>query len=90
MHPRTNNVLEATNTSLKSPGPGTYTPKLNIDPKGNYFYSKYKSSKACVFNPSKTERFQPTSKDALKSPGPGTYYPKNEISSDGNYFNSRF
>ena len=79
-----------------SPGPGTYEPKISIHPKGTYFNSKFKNSRACVISPSKTERFRPLSKtlflgkDFVTNPGPGTYNPKIEISHDGSYFNSKY
>ena len=79
---------ETTNTSLKSPGPGTYTPNLDLDQRGRYFFSKFKGSGATVFSPSRSTRFKDSCHE--KIPGPGNYSPKLEFSKTGDYFISKF
>ena len=41
----------------KTPGPGTYEVMPGISPRGAQFYSKFESSRAAVFNPPQSKRF---------------------------------
>ncbi len=53
-----------------------------IDPKGKYYFSHHRNSKAKTFNPAHSKRF---SKSTTDFPGPGGYKPKNDLPEDGNY-----
>jgi len=77
--------------SKDMPGPGTYETPTTTSKTGNYFNSKFRNSKAKVFDPSRSKRFSDYPKNALKgSPGPGTYNPKTEISRNGDYFVTQY
>ncbi len=60
-------------SSVDSPGPGNYQPKLNLDAKGSYAYSKWKSSGAPLFTKATRRVDLETSKTRKITPGPGTY-----------------
>ena len=62
MRPKTVNIYESTNDSMKTPGPGAYSPKLQLDEKGNYFNSKFKGSGASIFSPPTSPKFYESSK----------------------------
>lgn len=88
MRPRTTaNSLFSGNPN---PGPGTYAPKTDINSKGEYFISRYRSSGACTFSPKSSTRFPGPNRMTVHSPGPDTYKPKVEMSGKGDYFVSRF
>ena len=53
-----------------TPAPGTYN-VTGLDPKGNYYVGKYRSSGAAVFSPTSGHLFG--SKRLKRYPGPGTY-----------------
>lgn len=72
------------------PGPGAYEPPNSINKKGNYFNSKFTSSKCTLFNPPNSKRFKMFTRNTEKFPGPGEYSPASSISKDGNYFLSKF
>lgn len=74
------------------PGPGAYEPTVATSKWGNYFNSKFRSSKAAWFSPARSERFKlyPRSNSQSMIPGPGMYEPKNSICKDGNYFLSNY
>ena len=69
------------------PAPGAYeiTPGINKD--GKFMFSKYTSSKATVFNPSRSKRF---ASDSPYGPGPGHYQPKNDLDDSGFYILSKY
>jgi len=50
LRPKTKDPLTFT-TSRSVPGPGQYQLHPTIDPRGNYFQSKYKNSCATTFSP---------------------------------------
>lgn len=66
---------------LRTPGPGTYNPKEQMDSVGKYSISKYQSSGAMKM---------PQAEDHLSSsfdtPGPGAYEPKTSMTKTGQYF----
>lgn len=82
------------------PGPGTYEMLSATSPKGNHFLSKFESSRASLFNPPHSKRFQGMrksrrlymflAKQIKQFPGPGQYPPAQTISKTGTYFISKF
>jgi len=92
-------ILDATVTSIKTPGPGTYPSPTALSSTGNYFFSKFKNSGAIPFSPPRSSRF-PLSKAGkhffplvfyLKGdqPGPGAYQTSIGFSPKG-HFVSKF
>lgn len=73
-------------TQKSVPGPGTHENKVVIDPKGKYYFSHHRNSKAKTFNPAHSKRFSQSTTDF---PGPGNYKPKNDLPEDGNYVLSK-
>lgn len=70
-------------TNKKSPGPGNYKPKNDLDKFGKYFQSNMKSSGACSFNPTTSIRFSSNVDKLVKIPGPGTYNPPEAMNKNG-------
>lgn len=65
--------------SLDVPGPANYQPKLNLDSKGAYAYSKWKSSGAPMFTKASRQVDLDTSRTRKMTPGPGTYRVQTEF-----------
>lgn len=62
MRPRTSDInnpsfLGGNNTSLHTPGAGTYDIIPGINKDGKFMFSKYSNSKATVINPGTSTRF---------------------------------
>jgi len=87
----------------KVPGPGHYPVLQAISKDGNYYYSKFRGSKAQKISPAKKPRFTyGNSKQALyhkgiclstvdDGPGPGTYSQKGiSMNNTGNYFSTKY
>lgn len=70
------------------PAPCTYTNSeaIGLNQSGKYRLAKYPSSKAKVFNPPRSKRFNRSTSEV---PGPDAYKPQNELSSSGKYVLSR-
>ena len=75
-------------TVLDNPPPSRYnnTEEIGKNNKGTYHLSRYRNSKAKVWNPPRSQRFNKSFTDA---PGPGVYKPKNQLSNEGVYVLSR-
>ncbi len=105
MRPKTPTAGEAPR-NVKTPGPGTYDALAGITPKGTQFFSRFQSSRACLFHPPRSRRFNDIriffrfllktitasklAKDLRNSPGPGHYPASPSLNEKGRYFNSKF
>jgi hypothetical protein len=66
------------NPSKQVPGPGQYSPKMEMSKTGDYFFSKYTSAGTRTFYHSNRQTIQlPTC--AKVTPGPGHYRPPSEF-----------
>lgn len=75
--------------TLKLPGPGKYSPKVDFDARGNYFISKFKSSLCRTFPHSPRSEIKTSRTSNLSSadtPGPGSY----RLPSDFGYYESKY
>lgn len=70
------------------PGPGTYVNQEALENRvnGHYRLSNHRSTKAKVWNPPSSKRFNKSMTDV---PGPGNYQPKNDLSNEGKYVMSK-
>lgn len=77
------------------PGPGTYVNQEALENRvnGHYRLSNHRSTKAKVWNPPSSKRFNKSSIFCVYSvtdvPGPGNYQPKNDLSNEGKYVMSK-
>lgn len=77
------------------PAPCTYnnSEEIGKNLEGKYHLSKYRNSKAKIFNLPRSKRFNKSSifyNDAATDvPGPGDYKPQNDLSSEGKYVLSK-
>lgn len=89
------NIVFPKTTVLDVPAPSTYsnTEAIGMNPSGKYHLSRYPNSKAKVFNPPRSRRFNKSSLfysyTATDVPGPGVYKPVNDLSSDAKYVLSK-
>mmetsp|Transcript_18323 Transcript_18323/g.17445 ORF Transcript_18323/g.17445 Transcript_18323/m.17445 type:complete len:86 (+) Transcript_18323:583-840(+) len=65
--------------SMDKPGPGAYKQVLAFSRKGNYQYSKWKSSGAPVFTRQGRQTNLDTSATRKITPGPGSYRMQTEF-----------
>ena len=71
------------NPSKQVPGPGQYSPRLEMTSTGEYFYSKYQSAGTRTFYHSNRKTIQLP--DNASTPGPGSYKQPSEFG----YYESR-
>mmetsp|Transcript_23051 Transcript_23051/g.22805 ORF Transcript_23051/g.22805 Transcript_23051/m.22805 type:complete len:301 (+) Transcript_23051:6-908(+) len=83
--PRTS-ILDEMFNSRKSPGPGAYDPKSEVE-KGRYTLSTFKNAGITTFSPLSSPRFPKDQKNGL--PGPGAYYNSEDFLKSG-YYLSKF
>ena len=88
LYGRTPNHLLLT-TIRQNPGPGAYTPAVNINKDGKYFVSSIKSSGAPSFSLPSLERFKVDNRTRFV-PGPGQYDLKIGIGDPTSTFMSNF